>query len=66
MKKVTFNANANFDQQAIAVLKKVRKVKKLTQKQLAELLGVSQPRIAHMESGKSSMTLETLQKIINL
>lgn len=38
---------------------------KLTQTQLAKLVGVSQPVIARIESGDHSPTIETLDKLAN-
>lgn len=44
-------------------IKRIRKEKKLTQKQLGERLGVSQAAIGQFENGKSSPRLETIKKI---
>lgn len=44
-------------------VKKCRKEKKLTQKQLGELSGLSEITIRKLEAGKSNPKIETLQKI---
>ncbi|MBU4438189.1 MAG: transcriptional regulator [Acetobacterium sp.] len=46
-------------------VKKYRKEKKLTQKQLGELSGLSEITIRKLEAGKSNPKIETLQKIAN-
>ena len=43
-------------------VRKIRKKFKLTQVELAKMLGVSQPRIARMEKQKT-VTIEMLRKI---
>ena len=43
-------------------IKRIREKFKLTQVQLAKMLGVSQPRIARMEKQKT-VTIEMLRKI---
>lgn len=40
--------------------------KKITQKQLAELLDTKQPAIARLESGKANVTVKFLQEIANV
>ncbi|MEM1312562.1 MAG: helix-turn-helix transcriptional regulator [Patescibacteria group bacterium] len=45
-------------------IKEIRKAKKLTQKQLAELMGVNQPEIARIERGESAPNLSTLYKFL--
>jgi len=47
----------------IMQLVRARHEKKLTQVQLAERLGVSQARIAELESGKSNPTYQTLAAV---
>ena len=42
---------------------KLRKRKKFTQKELAELVGVSHPRISEIEKGKANPTLSLLSRI---
>lgn len=44
-------------------MKKLRKAKKLTQKELAELVGISEAQISLIESGKRFPSFETLLKI---
>ncbi|MDE0583516.1 helix-turn-helix domain-containing protein, partial [Planococcus sp. A6] len=44
-------------------LKKLRKERKLTLKQLAQETGVSISFLSQVERGKSSVTLESLRKI---
>jgi DNA-binding XRE family transcriptional regulator len=46
-------------------LVKARIEKKLTQKQLAEKLGIAQSALARFESGRTNPTLSFLQKITN-
>lgn len=51
--------NMNFGES----LKKIRKEKGLTQKQLGEKLGISQAAIGQFESNKANPKMETIQKI---
>ena len=44
-------------------IKKIRKMKNLTQRELGELLGFSQAAIGQFESGKSNLTMDTVKKI---
>lgn len=44
-------------------MKKLRKAKKLTQKELGELVGISEAQINLIENGKRSPSFETLLKI---
>jgi transcriptional regulator with XRE-family HTH domain len=44
------------------LIKKWRKLRKLTQEELAERLGVSQPTISRLESGLLPMTISQLSK----
>lgn len=44
-------------------LKKLRKEGKLTQKDIATFLNISQPAYQQFESGKKKMNLETLEKL---
>ena len=44
-------------------LKKLRKEGKLTQKDIATFLNISQPAYQQFESGKKKMNLETMEKI---
>lgn len=44
-------------------IKKIRKMKNLTQRELGELLGISQAAIGQFESGKSNLTMDTVKKI---
>lgn len=47
-------------------LKTLRKEKKLTQKELAEQIGISQKSYSHWESGKNEPSLENLIKLADL
>jgi len=47
----------------ISQIIELRKKKKITQKQLAELLNTKQPSIARLESGEYNPTLDFLKKI---
>lgn len=44
-------------------LKKLRKERKLTQKDIATFLNISQPAYQQFESGKKKMNLETMEKL---
>lgn len=46
-------------------IKKIRKEKGITQKQLGEMLGVSQAAIVQFENSNSNLKLETIKKISN-
>lgn len=46
-------------------IKKIRKERGLTQKQLGEKLGISQAAIGQFESNKANPKMETIQKIAN-
>ncbi|HHK5554667.1 transcriptional regulator [Bacillus anthracis] len=46
-------------------VKKLRKSKKLTQKQLAELSQISESMVSKIELGVKSTKIETLKKIAN-
>ena len=41
-----------------------RKNKKMTQKELGEITGLTQPAIARLESGQAGATLETKMKVL--
>ncbi|GAB4017104.1 helix-turn-helix domain-containing protein [Spirosoma koreense] len=45
------------------LIRESRKAKGLTQKELAEKLGVGEPTVTNYESGKQNLTVDTLQKI---
>ena len=47
-------------------LKTLRKEKKLTQKELAEQIGISQKSYSHWETGKNEPSLENLIKLADL
>ncbi len=47
-------------------LKEIRKSKKLTQKELAEFLGIKQQQYQRYESGKTKIPLDTLEKIVEI
>ena len=42
----------------------LRKAKKMSQKKLAQAIGVSQPYIAKIEDGEENLTLETIVKLL--
>ncbi len=42
----------------------LRKSKKMSQKELGEAIGVSQPYIAKIEDGEENLTIETIVKIL--
>jgi len=44
-------------------VRELRKLKKLTQEDLGNMVGMSQPQIGRIESGISDMTLEQMEKI---
>lgn len=44
-------------------LKYLREARNLTQKNMAELAGISQPTVAHIEKGTKDPSVETLNKI---
>lgn len=52
---------SNFDY-AIAIIK-LRKKLNLTQQQLADKIGVSQPMIARWESGSGNITMKNMERI---
>ena len=41
----------------------IRKSKKLTQEQLAEIIGIETPSLSYLETGKYAPSVETLQKL---
>ena len=43
----------------------LRKSKKMSQKQLADAIGVSQPYIAKIEDGEENLTVETIVKLLS-
>lgn len=43
----------------------LRRAKRISQKRLAELIGVSQPYIAKIEGGEENLTIETIAKILS-
>ncbi|WP_040471732.1 helix-turn-helix domain-containing protein [Lentilactobacillus kisonensis] len=56
---------AHYDEQfdyAIAIIK-LRKKLNLTQQQLADKIGVSQPMIARWESGSGNITMKNMERI---
>ena len=66
--QLTFNQKGGSSMDSIttalgARVKTLRKEKKITQKQLAEKMQVSQTAIALWESGQRGISLETLEKI---
>ena len=44
-------------------IRDLRKSRKLTQEQLAELIGIGTPNISYIENGKFSPSVETLDKL---
>lgn len=49
-----------------AIIKQIRKSKKLTQKQMAELLGTTERNYQYYESGSREPTLETFVEISDI
>ena len=47
-------------------LKEIRKAKRLTQEQVAEMIGVETPSISNIENGKYYPSAENLDKIMNV
>ena len=47
-------------------LKEIRKKKGLTQKELANLLGIKQQQYARYESGVTKLSVDVLEKIIDI
>ena len=56
-------ANLEPEYQILKQLIPLRKEKKITQKEFAELIGDSQPNISRLESGSYNPTLAKLKKI---
>jgi transcriptional regulator with XRE-family HTH domain len=52
--------------EVIATIKNIRKERKMTQLTLATELGISKAQYSHYETYKSSMTLETFFKILDI
>ncbi len=50
---------------AVGELKKARRQKKLSQKRLAEMAGLTQPQISNLEKESASVSVQTLKKIAN-
>lgn len=46
-------------------IQEIRKSKKLTQEELAEIVGLDTPNLSNIERGKRFVTSETLEKIIH-
>lgn len=44
-------------------IQELRKSKKLTQEELAEMVGIGTPNISYFETGKFSPSVETLEKL---
>ena len=47
-----------------AEIRRVRKEKKITQKELSEITGISQPNISNIEVGKMNASLRTIERIL--
>lgn len=47
-------------------LKRLRKNKNLTQKEVAKLIGISRPMYTSIENGTRNPSLEVMQKIVKL
>ncbi len=52
--------------EVVETIKNIRKERKMTQLDLAEKLGISKAQYSHYETHKSSMTLETFFKILDI
>ncbi|MCX6256834.1 MAG: helix-turn-helix transcriptional regulator [Bacteroidia bacterium] len=48
------------------IIKEMRKLKKMSQLEMSNKLGIGQSLLSQIESGKSSPTFETLARIVNL
>ena len=59
------NTISNVEYEFIMEIVKLRLNKNLTQKQLSELTGISQPNIARFEKNSHSASLTTVIKILN-
>lgn len=46
-------------------IQELRKSKRLTQEELAEMVGIGTPNISYFETGKFSPSVETLEKLAN-
>lgn len=55
----------NKEYELLEELSRLRKEKKMTQKELAEILGMKQPTLAKIEKGKNSPQLNTLLNILD-
>ena len=62
VKKAMLDSSIEF--QLIEAIVKSRAQKKLTQKALAEEIGVTQSALARFESGRSNPTLSFIQKVV--
>ncbi|MDK3009847.1 helix-turn-helix transcriptional regulator [Providencia rettgeri] len=56
----------NLSYYAGVFLRKSRKEKNLTGKQLAKLMHVSQQQISRYETGKTSLTIDQLSQLLNI
>ncbi|GEM_PF-1186125 len=50
-------------QQIIGALMKVRRSRKLTQRELADMTGITQPDISRLENGRANPSVKTLKNI---
>ncbi|MFI3166528.1 MAG: helix-turn-helix transcriptional regulator [Bacillota bacterium] len=58
-------AQIEFEAQLIGKLIAIRELKGLSQRDLAEMCGVTQPAIARLEGMKSTPQIDTLFKVLN-
>ena len=47
-------------------IKELRKARKLSQEQLAELIGLEPPSVCNIEKGKNYPTIQNLEKIVDV
>ncbi len=64
--KATINNESSLSEYIGGTIKESRKSRKLTQTELANMLGTQQPSIARLESGKYLPSLGFLTRVSNL
>lgn len=53
-------------QQALQIIKKIREEKKMTQKAIADAMGISESFYCQLEGGKRRLTMDHAMKIANI